>query len=222
LIAIQTIPAQAGFLDVCTRLLTRTERTVPYFKINSGTLVVDAQEKFLVPLPETSRVFYLGTGIAGGDVYRVESSDGMNEVWKVYQTEKAAKMDYRSLKLLEGFAKRPGYRGFRIAHPIDVQGNLLRLEYLQGETVDSLSKDPQTLLAKQVKALKVDYEARVFQTYANLKSEHLYLQAHAGKALVRAGIIIDRNSGKALKLNFHDGNVLVDPYTLQMSLIDPY
>jgi hypothetical protein len=153
----------------------------------------------------------LGEGLKGGEVYRIEFPDGHSEVWKWYWEPQIAAKDFQKLELFERLSQTPGYRGFEVARPISINGQLMKLEYRSGEVLNAIESGSLETI------LRAKYQEQTKATFEALRKEIPNLRENVSSGIAE---YFDA-SGKKQIINLHGENILVDPKTLKMSIIDP-
>jgi hypothetical protein len=177
---------------------------------------------------KNSKVYRLGSGAMGGTVYRAIPEKGPIEVYKVYPDVESAADDFNKLTILHDVSQKPGYKGLAIVKPIKRKGRIVKMGNEEGETIEQLAGDPMMsawtgkdtamIPQDQLTVIRNRYREQLQATFDALKREIPSLEINMSES---SAVYIDANHRRQ---NFflHPGNILVNPKTGQLTVIDPY
>lgn len=177
-------------------------------------------------------IYHLGSGIAGGDVYRVVPRDKRlpSYVRKDYFVESGLVNDLRALAQLR--ALPPDAFPIRIVRTLKEfpEKKRLHIEDVPGRTLNDVLLDPAlpASLRESLKNRYLDAIARLEQAIAKLPGASRPNQRDFRdlKGMPRALLFsITRNDGRGtsrIDIMLKSDNIIVDPETFELTLIDPF
>ncbi len=186
-------------------------------------------------VPKGSRVYALGEGHSGGEVFRIYPAAGNADqevkIYKLYGLEKVARADFRALQYLYRLSQKSGYKGFKIAKPISLNQNLMILESVIGQDILKMIQrqpprvwrksghDERQLVPTDVRwIIDAEFDKQLDSTFAAIREEHPNLhRSAAGK-----GFDARFDDENGLRYSFFlkpDNVVLKNDWT--MWIIDP-
>ncbi len=169
-------------------------------------------------VPPNAKIFKLGKGEFGA-VYRIEESNGQSFVVKVYEDYEAKEMDLARFsylaKVLNKSPRLPRVR-FHLAQATELPGNQTRLNFVPGRTLASLLDSRDTPTSLHLELIR-RFDLLLQNLRADLATQGAVFSSFGSPIMVK-----DRRGKFTIDFLLHHGNILVDPNTLEMTIIDPY
>tara|TARA_Y100000590_G_scaffold362485_1_gene419690 strand:+ start:5116 stop:5832 length:717 start_codon:yes stop_codon:yes gene_type:complete len=194
----------------------------PYFK---GVLMPDPENLVkewgeVFGASRVSEVHRLGSGGMGGDVYRVRVSTSNHAdqeiVLKKYYANTDAQADFTSMKLLSDFDD--SHLKIAKVEWYNREESIVEIQNIQGWELRSILKN---------KRISEKAKKRIFTQYTlsmNLLDQFLKKKGFKKVAVIQKNGLyswIRTSGGKVEEIVIHPGQVIVDPQTLKITIIDP-
>jgi len=188
--------------------ITRTGQPVSYESLDRPL------REHLSPPPK--RIFLIGSGIGGGDVYRVIPENGAPYLIKRYAESASLSSDVVGLNYLSQFQSKLSAIGVQISIPTKLDNRTLLFADIQAQSVQDychmLNGNGKRTLSRQI------------ETRANQKMQQIYEIISQSSTVERkdAVLILKTANGDRLKFYLHSGNLLIDAESGKIVISDPF
>ncbi len=196
-------------------------RIVPH----EGSEVLQIPENIRGFLREGDRVFFLGSGdFDGASVYRVISQDGKERVLKYFRNPRSLYFELERFEAIEEALRfvpeAQRAEAFRVSsYRRALSAQVLEMESVRGREVSNIRRierrDP--LPAAILRRYRAQWEVLI----QALRSRRLLVEDSLRKGEMVAEVI-NPLTGRRVMIDLHAGNVIVDPSTGAMTIIDPF
>ena len=212
--------ASLGVQRQATASPTCRDAFLSAFVSHQGTRA-DIQTHARLGLAEDETAYFLGEGVLGGKVYRVVSPRE-EYVLKSYKRMADKKRDLSALRVLRSTlqtmrSKNPHLPHLRVVDAEDAGGAELKLSSVHGVSLEHLVS-PQSHLSDDLKERLIKRYTMLFDELATHLASENRLEGARNFSLT----VITQNGRMREKMFLHFGNVVVDPVTFEMTIIDPF
>lgn len=194
-------PKKAEALPLCQQVLTQKRH----------------QFEFLDPRLKMRQdeAFFLGEGVWGKVYLQADSSKG----WKVEKKYKHQQQLHKDLKALQFLKSKFQTEQFRVVEAQWKDSQTMKLEYYPGRTIEDVFMDKKTSTAIKLK-IQENYIQLLRKMIEFFEREEFLIDVRRGD-LPRVSAQNDSFGGGGIHFIIKPDNIIIDPDTLEMTLIDP-